>query len=140
MKNLRTLAVLPLALAVASCGDSTSQNGGGCDSPISTVNITSGTTPAFDWSPACTVAQLTVTDVTETDPNKTLKWNVTSEQNSIRPPVTYGVAPANAIETHGPDPLVGSINTLPGHTYILTLSAIQEDGTYLVIVNTSFAP
>ncbi|HET9603452.1 MAG TPA: hypothetical protein VFO96_04130 [Gemmatimonadales bacterium] len=140
MKNLRSLALLPLALAVASCGDSTSQNGGGCDSPISSVTISSGTTPTFEWSPACTVAQLVVTDITETDPDKKLKWSVTADQNIIRPVVTYGVAPANTIQTHGPDPLVGPINTLPGHNYVLTLSAIQGDGTYFVVVNWNFTP
>jgi hypothetical protein len=140
MKNLRSLAFLPLALAVVSCGDSTSQNGGGCDSPISSVNIGPGTTPTFDWSPACTVAQVTVTDLTETDANQTLKWSVTADQNIIRPPVTYGVAPANTLQTHAPDPLVGSINQVPGHTYLLTLSAIQSDGTYFVVVNQNFTP
>jgi hypothetical protein len=140
MKNLRLLAVLPMALAVASCGDSTSQNGGGCDSPISSVNISSGTTPTFDWTPACTVAQVTVTDLTETDQNKTLKWSITAVQNIIRPTVTYGVVPANTIQTHGPDPLVGPINQIPGHTYLLDLAALQEDGTYLVVVRQSFTP
>jgi hypothetical protein len=140
MKKLRSLALLPLALAVASCGDSTSQNGGGCDSPISSVSISSGTTPTFDWSPSCTVAQITVTDLTETDPDKQLKWSVTAEQNVIRPVVTYGIAPANTIQTHGPDPLVGPINTIPGHTYILSIAAIQEDGTYIVVVNQHFTP
>lgn len=140
MKNLRTLALLPLALAVASCGDSTSQNGGGCDSPISAVTISSGTTPTFDWSPSCRVAQVTVTDLTETDENKKLKWSVTSDQNIIAPVVTYGSAPANTIQTHGPDPLVGPTNQLPGHTYLLTLAAVQEDGSYFVVVNQNFTP
>ncbi|HET7602109.1 MAG TPA: hypothetical protein VFK36_03770 [Gemmatimonadales bacterium] len=140
MKNLRALALLPLVLVVASCGDSTSQNGGGCDSPISSVSVSSGTTPTFNWSPGCSVAQVTVTDLTETDQDRTLKWSVTSDQNIIKPPVTYGVVPSNALQTHAPDPLVGSINQIPGHTYLLTLAAVQEDGTYFVVVNQNFTP
>jgi hypothetical protein len=139
MNRLRLLALLPMALAVASCGDSVGPGGNGCD-VLSAVTIGSGTTPTFDWSPACNIAQLTITDETETDPDKKLKWSIIADQNVIRPIVTYGVAPANTTQTQAPGILIGSGSGTPAHTYSLTMSVVQQDGTYFVVALQNFTP
>ena len=100
----RYLWVAPLAVALASCSDSTKPSGGGCQE-ISSFEVGSGSTPAFSWTPSCSVTEITVRDLEDTSSSQ-VKWHVIADANVIRPPVTYGVAPAGATATIGPDFLI----------------------------------
>jgi hypothetical protein len=139
MNRLRLLALLPMALAVASCGDSTGPANGGCSEPVDIV-INAGTTPTFSWSPSCTVGQVWVEDLTETDQDKKLMWSVLAEQNLIKPTVTYGVVPANSIQTQAPRAIQATVGGNPGHTYMLYLSVYGEDGVLAGYALQSFTP
>lgn len=128
------LALLALALAIAACGDSAGPSGGGCDGPV-TMTISSGSQPTFDWSPACTIAQVVVTDFDETDPDSVVKWQVLAEQNVIRPPVAYGVTPSNAVQGVEPRLLKA------GRHYFVGLSVIDQlTGELVVQVQQQFVP
>ena len=133
MKRLHSLVWIPMVLALTACGDSTGTAGGGCDEPV-TMTIGSGTTPSFDWSPACTVAQVTVTEI-GASPDKELKWAVLADQNVIRPPVRYGTTPAGALQIHAPEALSA------GKSYLVGL-AVQDatTGELEVQVQLQFTP
>jgi len=107
-------ASLALALALASCGDSAGPSGGGCDEPI-TLTVSSSTSPSISWTPACTVAEIQITQLNEPVDTLQLKWWVQSETNSIRPPVSYGSTPPGATLLLGPKALFG------GTQYLVTL-------------------
>lgn len=128
------LALLAMALAIAACGDSAGPSGGGCDGPV-TLTIGSGSQPTFDWTPVCTIAQVVVTDLDETDPDSVVKWQVFAQQNIIRPPVSYGVTPSNAIQ--GVEPRL----LRAGRRYQVGLSVIDQlSGELVVQVQQSFVP
>jgi hypothetical protein len=133
MKKLRSLVWIPMALAVAACGDSSGPSGGGCDEPV-TMTIGSGTTPTFDWSPACTVAQVTVTEI-GAEPPDDLMWAVLADQNVIKPPVQYGSTPSGAVQIHAPAVLT------KGKSYLVGLAVHdQTSGELVVQVQQQFTP
>jgi hypothetical protein len=128
-----------LSLAVVSCGDSTGPANGGCDGTVD-VTITSGTSPTFSWNPACTVGLLWIQDLTETDPTKQLVWSIQAEQNLIKPPVQYGVTPANALQTQAPLSLIGQGGDTPAHLYSFNISVYASDGTLNAFALQNFTP
>jgi hypothetical protein len=71
-----------------------------------TIEVSSGTSPTFDWSPACRLFFLGV-ELGAAD-----QWLViTDSANAIAPPVRYGVLPAGARQRDPALPLE------PGQTY-----------------------
>ena len=71
-----------------------------CTGPV-TVEVSSGTSPTFDWSPECRLF-LVLVELGATD-----QWIVVSEgENAIAPPVRYGVVPDGAVEQELAIPLV----------------------------------
>jgi|GEM_PF-3231556 len=106
MRYLRYSMLASLALVVASCGDSAGPTGGGCDESL-VVTVSSTTSPAISWTPSCTVAAIRISQPSEPVDSLKIKWWVQSETNSIRPPVSYGSAPAGATVLLGPKALFG---------------------------------
>jgi hypothetical protein len=61
-----------------------------CTGPV-TISVSSGTTPSFSWTPACSLFFVNV-ELGATD-----QWSIISDStNAIAPPVRYGVVPAGA--------------------------------------------
>lgn len=111
MSYLRYPMLASLAVVLASCGDSAGPTGGGCDEPI-TITVSSTTSPSISWTPSCTVAVIRVSQLNEPVDSLKLKWWVQSESNSIRPPVSYGSAPAGSTVLLGPKALFGGTQYL----------------------------
>lgn len=134
MRTLR-YALLPLlAIGVASCGDSGGPSDNGCDAPI-TITIDATTHPTFNWSPKCNVAEVRVTQPSEPDVTKQVKWQVVSDINTIGPPVSYGTVPAGAQQIKTPDLLV------TGTQYLLVLSVRDAtSGDLFVHAQQTFTP
>jgi len=82
-----------LGLCLAACSSDPTSPGGPlpeCTGPV-TIEVSSGTSPSFDWSPACRLFFLIV-ELGADD-----QWLViTDGANAIAPPVLYGVLPAGA--------------------------------------------
>ena len=91
-----------LTLGLAACSSDPTSPGGPvpeCTGPV-TIEVSSGTTPTFDWSPACRLFFLIV-ELGADD-----HWLViTDSTNAIAPPVRYGVLPAGARQRDPPTPL-----------------------------------
>lgn len=84
-------------LMMLACGES-GPDDNRCDVALN-FQVTSGLTPVFSWTPACTVAQLRVVKEAEGDDPEIEVWSVVSNGNTIAGPVTYGVPPAGSTET-----------------------------------------
>ena len=70
-----------------------------CTGPVS-VTISSGSTPTFSWTPACTIQFLIVEE------NASDRWDLTAlDGRGIAPGVRYGVVPAGARQSDPPIPL-----------------------------------
>ena len=99
---MRGLWTAGLCCALVACSsDPTSPGGpvGECTGPV-TIDVSSGTSPTFDWSPACRLFFLIVE--LEADDY----WLViTDSTNAIAPPVRYGVLPAGARQRDPATPL-----------------------------------
>ncbi|HYO46177.1 MAG TPA: hypothetical protein VEY33_05755 [Gemmatimonadota bacterium] len=96
-----------------------------------TISVSSGTSPTFDWTPACSLFFVLV-ELGASD-----QWLVISEgTNAITPPVRYGVQPPFAFQRDATIPLQA------GQTYDVTLARWtgpdREDGT--LIGNQNFTP
>jgi hypothetical protein len=96
-----------------------------------TITVSSGTSPTFDWNPACRLF-LVLVELGAGD-----QWLVLSEgTNAIAPPVQYGVVPAGASQQEPAIPLQA------GQTYDVTLARWTgpdgDDGT--LIGNQNFTP
>ena len=74
--------------------------------PVTVVFPANSTTPVFDWSPPCGVANLVVTTGQD---NITAAWVVrVAENKPFGPPITYGMAPIGSAATD-PVPLVRGV-------------------------------
>ena len=101
-----------------------------CAGPV-TVEVSSGTSPTFDWDPECRLFLVLV----ELDGGD--QWLVLSEgRNAIAPPVRYGVVPDGAVEDEPAIPLE------PGKTYDVALFRWTgpggDDGE--LVANRDFTP
>ena len=123
--SIRNIGLAAAALTIgAACSDSTAPADNGCKDGTTSVEatVTTGSSIAFSWAPACEVALVLVEDENGGD-----QWLAStalfegspkpSEANRIKPPVAYGVAPAGiaGLETTAPEQLVA------GRSYILVL-------------------
>lgn len=110
MRSFRK-AVL-ICAAVACSSDPTSPGGPlpDCTGPVS-IEVSAGTSPSFDWSPACRLFFLNV-ELGADD-----HWLIISDStNAIAPPVRYGVLPAGARQRAPATPLES------GQTYDVNLA------------------
>jgi hypothetical protein len=87
-----------------------------------TIQVTEGPLPRFDWSPACEVAALTVSNAAIT------VWSINSGvgRNELRPPVDYGTLPPESFLEFGPEPLQ------PGFGYFVRLYRLEHEDDELV--------
>ena len=96
---------LSLALIAAACKpDSADPNAPqvACTGIVS-VQVTSGTTPTFSWTPACKLFFVLV----EPSNSGADLWSVISDStNAIASPVVYGTTPSGAVQADAPTPLV----------------------------------
>lgn len=107
------------ALALPGCGDDATEPQP-CAPEVTSVDatISTGSTVTFDWSPACAVALLLVEE------GFSDRWSVSDpdmDENTIRPPVTYGVVPAGATESEAAAELEAGV------TYELILWRIDPE-------------
>lgn len=119
-----------VAVGSIACGDSAAPNGGGCDQPLE-FTVSSSTSPTISWNPACTVAQLYVTE--PSDASTPIRWQVDASSNSIRPPVSYGSAPAGTTVSKSPDALFTK------HHYVVIVSVLSSN-QYLIAGSASIDP
>ena len=111
MKHATTISLMMLAMAVSACDDDpTGPDAAACTDDTGTVTVTvgSGLQPTIDWDPACAVALLLVEEDAGDQWSITTNeddWDDPSRANRIVPPVTYGVAPANALARDAAVPL-----------------------------------
>ena len=86
------LAALSCAMLMGCSSDGTDPGDAppACTGPV-TISVSSGTSPSFSWTPACSLFFVNV-ELGPTD-----QWSVISDStNAIAPPVQYGVVPAGA--------------------------------------------
>src|SRR5687767_13137673 len=99
---MRTFQTVVLSCTIAACSSDPTSPGGplpDCTGPVS-IEVSSGTSPTFDWSPACRLFFLSVELGAED------YWLViTDSANAIAPPVRYGVLPAGARQRDPATPL-----------------------------------
>ena len=110
---MRTFRAVVLGSAIAACSSDPTSPGGpleDCTGPVS-IEVSPGTSPTFDWSPACRLFFLNV-ELGADD-----LWLVISDStNAIAPPVRYGVLPAGARQRNPATPLES------GQTYDVNLA------------------
>ena len=107
------LGALSLGLAL-SCSTTTAPNQHVCavgELGLHSMSISSGVTPTFTWSPACTVDILSVYDSFVT------VWSISNDSTKLGSPVTYGIVPAGSTQ------------------HFLFLQALQAGVTYRVRLN-----
>ena len=120
-KQRHTAVALVGILSLTACSnDTTDPDRWTCDDPMS-VSVavdTSGSQPAFDWSPSCGVARVLV------EQNAMDLWHIGSapDENGIDPPVMYGVVPQGATEKYGP-----AHELVPGVTYDVFLWRLHTE-------------
>lgn len=90
------------------------------------IHVTSGPTPTISWVPTCPVDQLTVAE----DQGPSV-W-VLRMVSDLRPPVTYGVVPRGARETH---PLV---HLVAERTYVVYLQVPSSEDRTTIVGMTTF--
>jgi len=130
MTTLRRISFVSLiAVLVAACDDDPSdpnpEPAVDCSAEVTEVEAhidVDDDAVVFDWSPRCRVALLGVEE------GASDRWWIgDEEQNTIEPPVTYGVTPDGV---PGEDPLPLE----PGVVYELILWIATDDGPYLATV------
>jgi hypothetical protein len=90
-----------------------------CGAPVS-VTVSAGLAPTFDWSPACRVSMLQVSEADTEFP----VWTVFAaplDERGIAPAVTYGSLPVGAFRFN-PEPLAPALED--GTTYVLVLTVV----------------
>jgi hypothetical protein len=126
-------SAVAVGLMMVACGES-GPNDNRCDVALA-FTVTPGLTPVFNWSPACTVAQVRVVKEAEGADPEAEVWAAVSNGNTITGPVTYGAAPAGTTETKVEETLV------IGDAYRLVLAVRNPDtGVLLVGGLYSFTP
>jgi hypothetical protein len=110
--------------------------GAGCSNPAEVsechgnveVTVTPGPAPVFNWAPDCGLSFLTVLDRGDQSQGY---WDVSaaSPENTLVPPITFGVTPKGASGQPPNQPLRA------GGAYLVRVFRIQEqsDGSFLPI-------
>ena len=110
MANVIAVSTAILALGSCSDDDPVSTNAPAACTGSVTVTVTSGTTPTFSWTPACSVVALIV----EQGAND--HWNVLANGDpGFGPNVVYGTRPAGSTQVGATTPLQA------GTSYTVTL-------------------
>ncbi len=130
-KYMIALCVVP---ALTSCSDSTDPG----SLPVCGVGVTltasSGTTPTFNWNPACRVGFLSVEEIGGSDLWSIVGVNMT---NAIAPGVTYGLVPEGAVQGGPLEPL--SLGT----TYLVGIVVVEPEGqdeNFEIVATAMFTP
>jgi hypothetical protein len=95
----------------------------GCRDNV-TVTVSSGITPTIDWTPSCPVNRVTVDVVNGAPGSIATVWDISSSSGVFGPPLTYGVAPAEADGQDAPVALV------PGRTYQVIVYYVGAEISY----------
>jgi hypothetical protein len=99
---------LSLILAVGGCSETASPEDCEPETTSVTATVTSGSTPSFDWDPACGVALLLIEEEASDQwsiATPESSWDTPDQANQIFPPVRYGQVPARATESGEPSTL-----------------------------------
>ncbi len=113
------MIALCVVAALTSCSDSTDPESLPVCGVGVTLTVSSGTTPTFDWNPACRVGFLSVEEIGGSD-----LWSISGVNmtNAIAPGVTYGLVPEGAVQSDPPGPLS------PGTTYQVAIIVVEPEG------------
>ncbi len=130
-KYMIALCVVP---ALTSCSDSTDPGSLPVCGVGVTLTVSSGTTPTFDWNPACRVGFLNVEATGGSD-----RWGImgVNMTNAIAPGVTYGLVPEGAVQAAPPEPLS------PGTTYQVGIVVVEPEGqdeNFEIVATATFTP
>lgn len=128
------MIALCVVTTLTSCSDSTDPRSLPVCQFVGIVTVSSGTTPTFDWNPACRIGLLTVEQITGSDGWSIFGVNMT---NAIAPGVTYGLVPEGAVQNAPPEPLS------PGtryHVVILVLEPEGQDENFKLVAIARFTP
>lgn len=129
MRAIRLAGLVLLAMAGAACSDAGGPNDNACDGPIN-LTVDATTTPSISWIPVCTVAQVRVIRLSDSD----IRWEVGTSGNSISPTVNYGTVPVGGTESVAAQTL-----TLEPHRVTL-LVRDAASGNLFVHASQSFTP
>jgi hypothetical protein len=123
------LPALSLTIASLLAGCSTSTSPASCEAAaVGELTVTSGLTPTFSWAAACPAIDLAVFDPT----TGAGLWEVHAGSRQIAKPVTYGVLPPGATQTHS------ALTLQTGATYGVYLSILAGGDTLSAVF--SFTP
>ncbi len=81
------------------------------------ITVGSGTQPSLNWTPACTVAGVTVLEAQEETPAFSL-WSVLAFRG-FGPPIRIGITPPGA------DALTPEASLTPGRTYTVIVGGME---------------
>ena len=128
------MIALCVVAALTSCSDSTDPE----SLPVCGVGVCltvlSGTTPTFDWNPACRVGFLNAEEIDGSD-----RWGIfgVNMTNAIAPGVTYGLVPEGTVQSVPPEPLS------PGTTYQAAIVVFEPEGqdeNFEIVATATFTP
>ncbi len=126
------MIALCVVAALTSCSDSTDPESLPVCGVGVTLTVSSGTTPTFDWNPACRVGFLSVEEIGGSDLWSIFGVNMT---NAIAPGVTYGLVPEGAVQSVPLGPLS------PGTTYQVGIIVVEPEGqdeNFEIVATTTF--
>ena len=128
------MIALCVVAALTSCSNSTDPESLPVCGVGVTLTVSSGTTPTFDWNPACRVGFLSVEEIGGSDLWSIFGVNMT---NAIAPGVTYGLVPEGAVQAAPPEPLS------PGTTYQVGIVVVEPEGqdeNFEIVATATFTP
>ncbi len=123
----RGVGLSALLLSCAGCSDQAPSAG-------VVVDVSTGTSPVFSWTPALNIASLTVARAGSDG----IVWTTISlgQANAIAPPVTYGIAPPGAAQTANRLEFL-----VAGTAYEVTLLRVDDpDSAPLLVGSATFVP
>ena len=123
-----------LLIYVAACTESQEPTLGPCEPDSLAVTVTATPDAVFDWSPSCPMLWLWVQPL-----NDDVVWYLVSESldNTISPPVSYGVVPIGARPSR-PAPTLDTGSCY--HVYV-DRAVHKADGVYSSLAGiTTFCP
>lgn len=130
----RRLALAGLAVVLAVACDSTDP-ADDCPTNVE-VSVTGGTTPSFDWAPACRAYQVSVNDATGPVWAMGFDFANPAKANAIRPPVAFGDSLEEGDSLAPPPPAA----LTAGHTYTFYLFGLNAVGQSVKMGQQSFTP
>ncbi len=125
------MIALCVVAALMSCSDSTDPESLPVCGVGVTLTVSSGTTPTFDWNPACRVGGLLVEESGGSD-----RWSIfgVNMTNAIAPGVTYGLVPEGAVQIGPLECGTGECRPTqpqplsPGTTYQMGIAVFEPEG------------